>query len=111
MIVAAVSGGGLVALLTVRETKEGKRLDNAERLVEKYEELMQKLETSVSEKDAQIEKLTEEVNSLRADVAELKTRLKTAEMINSEDRYLRCEKTQCKMRKPKLCDKNTLKNA
>ena len=59
-LVTALLGGGLVAIFTVPEKKAAARLDNAERVVAKYEEVMQRYEKRISE-------LEQEVKELRAE--------------------------------------------
>lgn len=99
-IMSAVLGGGLVALFTIPETKASKRLDAAERVLAKYEPLIQKLEKENSDLREEVTKLRETVAVQNATIVELKTRLHTMEIINQEDRALRCDITTCKMRTP-----------
>ena len=102
MVGAAITGGGLAGLLLVPEKKSSARLDNAERIIAKYEGIISSLEAEAKEKDEKIEKLQEEVRALKDATEELKTKLKTLTVIGREDHVLRCENTGCKRRKPKL---------
>ena len=56
-LVSALIGGGLVGIFTIPEKKASARLDNAERLVAKYEDVLKKYEKRISELEAQIKDL------------------------------------------------------
>lgn len=67
-LITGLLGGGLVALFTIPEKKASARLDNAERVVAKYEDILKKYEKRISE-------LEEEVKTLREDVEKRDTRI------------------------------------
>lgn len=107
IVAALLGGGGIAALFLIPEKKASKRLDNAERLIAKYEPIMHRLEEEIADKDKQIKALIKRVNEQDAMITELKTKLHTMQVIADEDRVLRCEIIGCKKRKPAI-DKTKL---
>lgn len=78
-LVTALLGGGLVALFTVPEKKAAARLDNAERVVAKYEEVMNKYEKRISELEAEVRELRAEADKKDARISELEKALAVLE--------------------------------
>ena len=78
-LVTALLGGGLVALFTVPEKKAAARLDNAERVVAKYEEVMNKYEKRISELEAEVRELRAEADQKDARISELEKALAVLE--------------------------------
>lgn len=110
-LLSVILGGGVVALFTIPETKASKRLDAAERVLAKYEPLLQKLEKENTELRSEIATLREKVAVQSSTIVELKTKIHTMEIINQEDRALRCEKTACPKRVPSFVKENLEKLA
>lgn len=110
-LLSVILGGGVVALFTIPETKASKRLDAAERVLAKYEPLLQKLEKENTELRSEIATLREKVAVQSSTIVELKTKIHTMEIINQEDRALRCEKTSCPKRVPSFVKENLEKLA
>lgn len=110
-LLSVILGGGVVALFTIPETKASKRLDAAERVLAKYEPLLQKLEKENTELRSEIATLREKVAVQSSTIVELKTKIHTMEIINQEDRALRCEKTACPKRMPPFVKENLEKLA
>ena len=103
------SGGGITALFMLPEKKSKQRLDNAERLILKYEPIIERLEKDNADKDAQIKELIKRINKQDLTIGELNTKIRTMEIIGREDRMLRCENMSCKKRRPPL-NKEDLQN-
>lgn len=57
IIEALVVSGGLVTIFTLRQTKEAKKLDNAQKLCEEYSGLLEKYKQRSEEQDALIDAL------------------------------------------------------
>jgi len=101
-VVPALLGGGIVMLWTLPERKGGARLDNAERVLKKYEDIIDRLDRENTQLKKEIEELKIESMQLRANLGEVNTRMKTLQIIEEEDRSFRCENLRCKKRKPRL---------
>jgi len=56
-LISALLGGGIVGLFLIPEKKAGAKLDNAERLVAKYEEVLKKYEKRIGELEKQVKEL------------------------------------------------------
>lgn len=102
LLAAIVGSGGLVAYFLLPEKKSRQRLDNAERLILKYEPIIERLEKDNADKDAQIKELIKRINKQDLTIGELNTKIRTMEIIGREDRMLRCENVGCKKRKPPI---------
>lgn len=101
-LISALLGGGIVSIFLLPEKKTGARLDNAERLIAKYEPLMQKLEAENQELRSEVKRLNGIIQEQEGTIADLKTRMHTMELIGKENKALRCEVLNCKKRKPSL---------
>lgn len=99
-LITALIGGGLVSIFLLPEKKVSSRLDNAERLIAKYEPLMARLEEENQQLKAEVKRLNGIINDQEVKIAELKTRMHTMELIGKEDKALRCEVMSCKKRNP-----------
>lgn len=53
-LISAILGGGLVSLFLLPEKKASARLDNAERVVKKYEDILSRYEMRISELEQQV---------------------------------------------------------
>lgn len=103
----AIAGGGLMAWFTRREVKEGKALENMQkvvdsmqksldakdRIIEEHEARRTELKADLDRKDAKIEKLLDEKSDLRDEVDDLKTNLAISAM-------LKCVTLKCIERDP-----------
>lgn len=102
LLISAITGGGLVALFTIPELKAGKKLDNAEKLIAKYDAIIERLEDDNHTKDERINELTSEVRKLQEEVGILSTKLKTLQLIHEEDTLLKCTKINCGIRSHRI---------
>ena len=102
-ILAAIGGvSGLVALFTLKETKQGKQLENDGhkqemelRLVNELQDQVEKLNERLDKKDARIMELEDSNASLRGQLDTVNTALAKATL-------LRCTRLQCESRRPPL---------
>ena len=99
-IIGALAGGGLISLLTIRETKKSMKIDNAEKednrwskLVNELQEQIEKLNEKKKKRDARITELEDTNASLRQKLDETNTALAKATL-------MRCSKLGCKTRIP-----------
>lgn len=78
-LLTALLGGGIVALFTIPEKKASARLDNAERLVKKYEEILVRYEKRISELENEVEELREKLDKKDSRILALETKLSAME--------------------------------
>lgn len=99
-IIGALAGGGLISLLTIRETKKSMKLDNAEKEDNRWEKLAnelqdqnEKLNDRLDKKDALIQEKDDIISDLRSKLDETRSELVKAKM-------MRCSRLACPDRKP-----------
>lgn len=105
MLIAAIGGGGLVRLFMIPEKKSSAKLDNAERVIAKYEEILKKYERRISELESEVRELKaaalketdardRKIATLQARVYELETKLHQVELTAkpSRDKHGRFQK-------------------
>lgn len=107
LIGGLLTGGGLMMWFTRKETKEGKAVENMQkvvdsmqasldakdRIIQEHEARRQELKADLARKDAKIEQLLEEKSEIRDENDELKTNLAVTTM-------LKCIKLNCIDRDP-----------
>lgn len=113
-IVGALAGGGLVSLLTIRETKKGKQLENKEKeedienknsdrwekLADQLSEQIEKLNIQITDLNNRLEKKDELLEEKNDIISDLKTKLdKTRSRYIASD-MCRCLRVECKDREP-----------
>lgn len=101
-VIGALAGGGLISLLTIRETRKGMKIDNAEKedsrwtvLVGQLQDQIEKLNDRLEKKDERITELEDTNAALRHDLDDTRTALVKATL-------LRCSKLSCPDRVPPL---------
>lgn len=101
-IIAALSGGGLISLLTIREQKKALKIENKDKesdiclkLVNELQDQIEKLNDRADKKDARITELEDTNAILRQKLDEANTALAKATL-------LRCSKLNCSSRIPPL---------
>lgn len=99
-IIGALAGGGLISLLTIRETKKGLKIDNAEKEDNRWEKLAnelqdqnEKLNERLDKKDALLQEKDDVISDLRSKLDETRTALVQTKM-------MRCSRLSCQDRKP-----------
>nr|DAG73092.1 MAG TPA: hypothetical protein [Caudoviricetes sp.] len=101
-LLAFISGGGLIGVLTLRQTKESKSLDNAAKLVGEYKDLLDRYKEKSVQQEDQIIDLQKEVNDLKLKVSGLAQQLHTANLLVKAAELMKCENLSCSKRVPKL---------
>lgn len=101
-IIAALSGGGLISLLTIREQKKALKIENKDKesdicikLVNELQDQIEKLNERADKKDARITELEDTNAVLRQQLDEKNTALAKAIL-------LRCTRLACDRRRPPL---------
>jgi len=101
-LIGALAGGGLIGLLTIRETRKGLKIENGSKedsrwttLVEQLREQIEKTSERLEKKDARITELEDTNAVLRHELDDTRTALVKATL-------LRCSKIACPERKPPL---------
>lgn len=101
-IIGALAGGGLVSLLTIRETRKGLKIDNKGKeqdqfikLVDELQDQNEKLNDRLEQKDSRILEL-EDANAL------LHTKLDEVSTDRAICKILRCDTISCPNRVPPL---------
>ena len=101
-IVGALAGGGLIGLLTIRETRKSMKIENGAKedrrwttLVEQLRVQIEKTSERLEKKDARITELEDTNAVLRHELDDTRTALVKATL-------LRCSKIACPDRKPPL---------
>lgn len=100
LVSGVLTGGGVTMWLTRKETKEGKALENMQkvldakdRIIEEREERCKELKADIDKKNAKIEQLLTEKSKIRDENDDLKTNLAVTMM-------LKCIKLNCIDRDP-----------
>lgn len=102
-----LTGGGLMMWFTRKETKEGKAIENMQkvvdsmqasldakdRIIQEHEARRQELKADIDKKDSKIEQLLKEKSEIRDENDDLKTNLAVATM-------LKCRTLKCVDRDP-----------
>lgn len=101
-IIGALAGGGLVSLLTIRETRKSMKIDNKAKEDDRWSKLADELQDQnetlnerIDKKDARIIELEDRNAILRQQLDEKNTALAKATL-------LRCTRLACDRRKPPL---------
>ena len=99
-IISALAGGGLISLLTLRETKKSLRIDNQvkeddrwSKLADELQDENTRLNEKLDKKDARITLLEDTISALRTELGETKIDLVRATL-------LKCDRVECATRKP-----------
>ncbi len=105
-VISALAGGGLVSLLTLRETKKSLKIDNQAKEDDRWSKLADQLQKEnetlnerIEKKDARITELEDSASDLRTKLDNTRTKCAIAEL-------LRCEAVSCPNRQPPLGIRN-----
>ena len=105
-VIGALAGGGLISLLTIRETRKGLKIDNAAKEDERWSKLAdelqdqnEKLNERLDKKDALLQEKDDIIGDLRNKLDNSRTRCAMSEI-------LKCVNINCSNREPKLGTRN-----
>ena len=115
-----VAGGGLTAVFTLKQARQSKSIDNAEKLVERYEAWSDKIradaDKNVAECKAEVDaakklsqSLIQKTNQLELQVGKMQKEIEMITLMYRNANAIRCENLNCKKRKPPL-DRETFDN-
>lgn len=109
LITSFITGGGISALFFIKQERkgkdldnEGKKVENTKSLVEEYKSLLEHYKTEFEKAHAKVEELTDRVNECQRQLAVVQTELANAQLLYTTANALRCDKINCKLRKPPL---------
>lgn len=99
-LIGAVLGGGLVKILTTKETKEGMSLENMQKVLDAKDKIIEEriercreLKLELDKKDLKIDEQHKIIANLRHELDEANTKAAVAEV-------MRCDATKCVTRVP-----------
>lgn len=105
-LISALAGGGLISLLTLRETKKGLKVDNQAKEDDRWAKLADELQDEVGKLNERLEKKDERVTELEDTVSALRTTLDATRTKCAIAEILRCETVSCPSRVPPLGVRN-----
>lgn len=101
-IIGALAGGGVTSLVTMREKKTGKQLENQSNLQEIELKLVNELQDQIENLNLRIEKKDEMLAEKDDIISDLKDRLDKSRSKCSVNEILKCVKLECPSREPKI---------
>jgi predicted nuclease with TOPRIM domain len=105
-IISALAGGGLISLLTLRETKKSLKIDNKAKEDDRWSKLADELQDENVKLNDRLEKKDSRVTELEDTVSDLRTKLDSTRTKCAIAEILRCETVSCPSRVPPLGVRN-----
>ena len=99
IVLSLIGGGTITALFTLRQTRESKKLDNAERLVKEYTDLLEKYKARDAEQEARIQELQDKVTAMEKDYETKVAAIEVAYNEKVEEMKLNYEKEIAELKK------------
>lgn len=100
LIVAVVGGGGFIGVATIRETKQGKFLDNITKLIDNWQELAEERKARAQELKSDLDKRDHKIDALYKEKEILREELDFTRTENAIAKLLKCDRTSCIDRHP-----------
>lgn len=101
-IIGALAGGGLSRLITVKESKKEKQLDNKEKEDNRWEKLADQLQDQIENLNERIDKKDARITELEDVNASLRHKLDEVNTDYVRANLLKCSSLNCMDRKPPL---------
>lgn len=101
-IIGALGGGGLVSLLTIRETKKGLKVENKDKESDVYIKLINELQDQIEKQNERLDKKDTIIQEKDDTIADLRSRLDSASTALAKATLLKCSKLNCVDRIPPL---------
>ena len=101
-IIGALGGGGLVSLLTIRETKKGLKVENKDKESDVYIKLVNELQDQIEKQNERLDKKDTIIQEKDDTIADLRSRLDSASTALAKSTLLKCSKLNCVDRIPPL---------
>ncbi len=99
-IIGALTGGGIISLFTIRETKKSMKIDNAEKEDNRWSMLVNGLQDQIEKQNERLEKKDSRITELEDTSAMLRQKLDEANTALAKATLMRCSKLGCKTRIP-----------
>lgn len=111
VLISCILGGGLVSILTLRETKKGLKIENKQKednrwelLADQLQDQIEKLQEQVTVLNDRLEKKDERIIELEDRCSGLQEKLDTSRTQCSIATMLRCNKISCIDRVPPISE-------
>ena len=111
VLISCILGGGLVSILTLRETKKGLKIENKQKednrwevLADQLQDQIEKLQEQVTTLNDRLEKKDERIIELEDRCSGLQEKLDTSRTQWSIATMLRCNKISCADRVPPISE-------
>ncbi len=101
-LIASLSGGGLISLLTIRETRKKLNVENKEKEGEVYVKLIDELQDQIEKQNERLDKKDAIIQEKDDIIADLRHRLDEANSALIKATLLKCSKLACPDRRPPL---------
>ena len=101
-LIASLSGGGLISLLTIRETRKKLNVENKEKEGEVYVKLIDGLQDQIEKQNERLDKKDAIIQEKDDIIADLRHRLDEANSALIKATLLKCSKLACPDRRPPL---------
>lgn len=101
-IIGALAGGGMLRLLTVKEGKKEKQLDNKDKEMEMELKLVNELQDQIEKLNERLDKKDARIMELEDSNAMLRQKLDEANTNYVKANLLKCSKLACSDRRPPL---------
>lgn len=101
-VIGALAGGGITSLVTLREKKTGKQLENQSNLQEIELKLVNELQDQIESLNTRIEKKDEMLAEKDDIISDLRDRLDKSRSKCVASDLLKCLKISCLEREPKI---------
>ena len=101
-LIASLSGGGLISLLTIRETRKKLNVENKEKEGEVYVKLIDVLQDQIEKQNERLDKKDAIIQEKDDIIADLRHRLDEANSALIKATLLKCSKLACPDRRPPL---------
>ena len=101
-LIASLSGGWLISLLTIRETRKKLNVENKEKEGEVYVKLIDELQDQIEKQNERLDKKDAIIQEKDDIIADLRHRLDEANSALIKATLLKCSKLACPDRRPPL---------
>lgn len=101
-LIGSLGGGWLISLLTLRQTKKGKDIENKQKEDERWSKLCDEQQDQIEDLNVRLEKKDARIMDLEDQNANLHKSLNEVSTDRAICKILRCDVTACKDRKPPL---------
>ena len=101
-LIAALSGGGLISLLTIRETRKKLKVENKEKEGEVYVKLIDELQDQIEKQNERLDKKDTIIQDKDDIIADLRARLDSVSTDLAKATLLKCNRLNCSDRRPPL---------